>query len=394
MKCEHGMLSGDQIFLEMQLGNILICPFEKSRLTPLGYNLTASDFIFSTQQNILLEVRSNDSERYVEIPAGDTALILTREYVSVSAGIAGTFHSRVRTVSSGFGHISTTLDPEWKGPLLIALNNPSNQKRKFVLRSQTGKGVKYNEFCTMLLQYIPPNNSIKHDNLPFRFDILEQYYLSNPWSKKAQNPKTIFFYKTLKIISDAVDKVTWDTDNAVRYKELNNHLEAVISEYCCSLDVETLCQKVRVLDHIFVDIQTYGSEIIQLQYQEAIRIANAIKDEELDSEEYNEDDLIDMLKILQQQCYREIQMLRWNSALNQLEREFDAYRLGWWALLKRWLHTNRVALAITIILLAVTLQLGISGISSSNSDIVALAAAVLSAALFFLNRLSPFKLSK
>ena len=57
MICEHGMLSGDQLRIEMQQGNILICPFEKSQLTPLGYNLTASDFVFSTRRNILLDVK-------------------------------------------------------------------------------------------------------------------------------------------------------------------------------------------------------------------------------------------------------------------------------------------------------------------------------------------------
>lgn len=356
MICEHGMLSGDQLRIEMQQGNILICPFEKSQLTPLGYNLTASDFVFSTRRNILLDVKSNNSERYVEIPAGDTALVLSREYISVSSSIAGTFHSRVRTVSSGFGHISTTLDPEWRGPLLIALNNPSNQKRRFVLRSQTGKGVKYNEFCTMVLQYIPPNNSIKHDNLPFRFDILEQYYLSNPWSKKANNPKTIFFHNTLKIISDAVDKVTWVTDNAVRYEDLNNYLEKIITEYCCNGDENVLYQKVLSLDLTYVDIQTYGSEIFTHQYQNAIQIATNLDSDNMAYSEQEDDDtcdvnhLVDALRVLEQQCYREIQMLRWNAALSQLESEFDAYRIGWWSQVRIWGRGNVTALTLTALL--------------------------------------------
>ena len=90
----------------------------------------------------------------------------------------GTFHSKVKIVSNGFGHISTTLDPDWKGPLLIALNNPSSRRIKLVI-SSNGKPV---PFVTLMFYYFPHSAEKKHDNPANRIDILNDY---------AANPKII-----------------------------------------------------------------------------------------------------------------------------------------------------------------------------------------------------------
>jgi deoxycytidine triphosphate deaminase len=382
MLCKRGMLSGDQIWSEMCAGNISIFPYDKSRLTPLGYNLTASDFVFSTTQKMLLEVKSNDSEKYVEIPAGDTALVLTREYVSVSSIIAGTFHSRVRTVSSGFGHISTTLDPEWKGPLLIAVNNPSNQKRKLVIRSQTGKGVKYTEFVTMMLQYIPANNDLKHDNLPFRFDILEQYYLANPWSKKATNRKTIFFHQMLDIIRNAVDKVNWDVENAVRYKELNEYLEEKLVAFYKEKDFETLKLQIQALEHIFAEVQSYASEIFCIQYKHLVDLAaGRIPIEDIRNSDSEATQLIAAIDVLEQQCYSEVQMIRWKNALSQLEASFDAYRLGVVSAWVVWYRTHKWQLIILLALLVISGAFVYAALTRSEPVYSSIASASCAAAI-------------
>lgn len=108
----------------MENSRLVICPFNEKNLTPVGYNLSFTKFIFSTKNKLLYKVYTDKKtdEVYCIIEPNDTVLILTQEAVWVSEELAGTFHSKVGIVSKGFGHISTTLDPNWEGPLLISLN--------------------------------------------------------------------------------------------------------------------------------------------------------------------------------------------------------------------------------------------------------------------------------
>jgi len=62
-------------------------------------------------------------------------LVVTKEYISVPSNIVGYVVSRVSKVSEGFGHVSTSIDPNWKGALLIALK-PIKQTYKSIWRKQ------------------------------------------------------------------------------------------------------------------------------------------------------------------------------------------------------------------------------------------------------------------
>lgn len=110
------------------------------------------------------------------------------------------------------------------------------------------------------------------------------------------------------------------------------------------------------MDLTYVDIQTYGSEIFRHQYQNAIQMATNLDSDNMAYSEQEDDDtcdvnhLVDALRVLEQQCYREIQMLRWNAALSQLESEFDAYRIGWWSQVRIWGRGNVTALTLTALL--------------------------------------------
>jgi len=155
------MLLSDQDIQKILNREIVIYPFDENDLTPVGYNLNPSDFVFSIQsQSLVLE-----SNGFFEIQPHDTVLILTKEAVWVSRKIAGTFHSKVGVVSTGFGHISTTLDPGWNGLLLISLNNPTNSRLQLSVN---------NSFVTLLLYQLKTPALKKHDNLPRRTDILKK----------------------------------------------------------------------------------------------------------------------------------------------------------------------------------------------------------------------------
>ncbi len=101
--------------------DILIHPFVKKRLKGVGYNLSVGSYAWSLSTKAPL-LETADKRAYI-VQAGDTALIVTNETIWVSSKVGGTFHSKVDRVSEGFSSISTTLDPEWIGPLLIAITN-------------------------------------------------------------------------------------------------------------------------------------------------------------------------------------------------------------------------------------------------------------------------------
>ncbi len=57
--------------------------------------------------------KDSNEQLYTYIPPRDTALVLSKEYLQIPRYISGNVFSRVSTVSSGLGHISTTIDPLW-----------------------------------------------------------------------------------------------------------------------------------------------------------------------------------------------------------------------------------------------------------------------------------------
>ena len=168
-----GVLSDENILEAIHNGTIYIAPFDRAQLQPAGYNLTPTRFFYSTKKKRFLTVVENSEEVYVMIDKNDTVLVRTRESVAISSSLSGAFYSKVKVVSEGFGHVSTTLDPNWEGQLLISLNNPTNRKLKFSIEKKVYGKTIYNSFVTvefMGLDSAPIRNS---DNPPGRLDILD-----------------------------------------------------------------------------------------------------------------------------------------------------------------------------------------------------------------------------
>jgi deoxycytidine triphosphate deaminase len=138
--------------------DIVIEPFTESSLTPIGYDFTVGEYIYSLEHG-LIEPQNGE----FEIPANSTIQILTRESLWVSGRIGGTFHSKVSLVSRGMSHISTTLDPGWYGPLLITLrNNMATPQR---LKTTDA-------FVTLIFFKVNSPTTTKHNKPESRRDIL------------------------------------------------------------------------------------------------------------------------------------------------------------------------------------------------------------------------------
>ena len=84
---------------------------------------------------------------------------------------------------SGTGHICTTLDPKWKGQLIISVNNPTNKSIRFDLDKNSG-----NVFTLLLFglnQEVTGDNI--HDNNQGRCDLLISQFMSEKikiWRKR------------------------------------------------------------------------------------------------------------------------------------------------------------------------------------------------------------------
>ncbi len=125
------ILSAEEI--ETILGrDIIIYPFNKKQIRGAAYNLRVGPFIWphsnsrdSGGTGLPLVPAVEPNGRKFTIPPGELVSVMTQEVVYVSRSICGFFHSKVDMVTKGFSHISTTLDPNWIGPLLITLQNSS-----------------------------------------------------------------------------------------------------------------------------------------------------------------------------------------------------------------------------------------------------------------------------
>lgn len=84
--------------------NFVIAPYELGNVKGCGYNLTATEFVYSVRKKRLLTIhKSRQGNTCVKLCPNDTALILTREYIKLSGQLAGAFYSRVQLVSMGLG---------------------------------------------------------------------------------------------------------------------------------------------------------------------------------------------------------------------------------------------------------------------------------------------------
>lgn len=144
------ILSDQDIKKELGI-NIYIYPYKTQNLKGASYNLTASKLAWDL--NTKKSIYHSDEEKII-IEGNTSALIETNETIWVSEKIAGTYYSRVRKVSEGTGHISTTLDPNYLGCSLIALHNHS--KEPIEIEPET------DPFVTIIFQYLHTPSTTEH----------------------------------------------------------------------------------------------------------------------------------------------------------------------------------------------------------------------------------------
>jgi dCTP deaminase len=139
---------------------LLIEPFDRKYLSPVGYDLRVGKQGFSWNKKRIINIELDGK---IQIEANDTVVIQTLESISLSKKVAATVHSVVsKIITKGLSDISTTIDPGWTGKLLISVHNYRDSSTE--LRFQE-------YFCTVcfyrveLESKINLNRSIDRDEL-------------------------------------------------------------------------------------------------------------------------------------------------------------------------------------------------------------------------------------
>ena len=102
-----------------------IYPCGDDSLTPVGYDLRVGDQYSSSSRPGPRPLSQGES---LPIRPGETVLVKTLESVGMprNGSLSGLICSKVSVVAQGLSHISTTIDADWRGELLLAINNNGN----------------------------------------------------------------------------------------------------------------------------------------------------------------------------------------------------------------------------------------------------------------------------
>lgn len=132
-----GFLSSTDIKQELDKGNDsqikiwdgdTLITRENPHITHIGYDLSLGNRRpFDLVSYKYLKVMREGDNEYVEIKAGHTVSVETRERVCLGDQVGALVESKVRMVSKGISHISTTVDPTWDGKLMLTFSNNSGK---------------------------------------------------------------------------------------------------------------------------------------------------------------------------------------------------------------------------------------------------------------------------
>ena len=147
---------------------LIISPYDSEGITPVGYDLRIGDsYVIGGEEKSL----SAGGEVKI-IPRG-IALVRTLEEIRMPKNkmLSGIITSKVSLSCRGISNISTTVDADWKGCLLIAIHN--NSSKEIILKHG-------DQFCTILfLENKSAAKDGKYAKPHKRTDILTEAFKKN-----------------------------------------------------------------------------------------------------------------------------------------------------------------------------------------------------------------------
>lgn len=127
----RGDVSPDQFFIGFED----LLPADLSRfhiendanclITDIGVDITLGEkraYNLSTQTDIEIGNKGKEGP-FITIPPRSTISVESNELIKLGTKLGGLVTSKVRMVSYGYSHISTTIDPGWDGRLILTFTN-------------------------------------------------------------------------------------------------------------------------------------------------------------------------------------------------------------------------------------------------------------------------------
>ncbi len=226
-----GQLSWNDVLYEQGTEERMIFPYNRDNLKGASYDITPTVIAMSTATGLLETVyrdKRDCGQFYIYVKAKDTVLAVSNECLVIPPYIAGYVVSRVSKVAEGFGHVSTSIDPNWKGSVLIALSNPTN---KPIRVSVGGRPSDRNPLATVSFHYLntpcDENDHDKHQGM--RMDLLNAVQYANRKGVRAWFQRIFHPYR--RKFTDAFISYYKDSNlNAAPKKDLRNKWMTFVKE--------------------------------------------------------------------------------------------------------------------------------------------------------------------
>jgi len=175
------LLSNNDIKQELiKAKNLAIYPLKLDNIKGSSVNLTASRYAWNIKDR---KTAVTQDKKKIVIPPNNTVCIFATEAIWVSRRIGGTYHPRVSLVARGLSNISTTLDPQWHGLSLVAVNNPTDSS----IEIKVGEA-----FVSVMLYYLQTpatkgiiENQASRPDIYSRFELEydEELFLAEQWHR-------------------------------------------------------------------------------------------------------------------------------------------------------------------------------------------------------------------
>ncbi|MCI9588197.1 MAG: hypothetical protein HFF60_09550 [Oscillospiraceae bacterium] len=181
--CKGQLGRQDYIDERNREGGLRIEPFNKTiDLKLASYDITPTMIAMSAKCGLLETVyQKKDMSLYIKVRPRDTVMVVSNEFISVPPYMAGYVVSRVSKVADGFGHVSTSIDPNWQGALLIALSNPTNKPIEISVGGKRGPNTQGDSLATISFHYLnqwiekgTPSDSSDSKLIGMRLDLLQK----------------------------------------------------------------------------------------------------------------------------------------------------------------------------------------------------------------------------
>jgi deoxycytidine triphosphate deaminase len=129
---------------EIQKNKLLIANYSEDSLTPVGYDLRVGDYYLKMHRKVKEAWTPLPNNAKLIISPGEIVALQTEEFIGMPQNkqYSGIIVAKVSLVEMGLSHISTSIDADYKGEMIITVTNHS--KRKITLRRKQ-------PICTMIL---------------------------------------------------------------------------------------------------------------------------------------------------------------------------------------------------------------------------------------------------